>query len=72
MMSATQNHTAATESALRRLSMRRSSLRSAGIAMPFASSRSLGQDIGPVGCVGHDGARHGSILQYLSQVTQAT
>ena len=46
MATATQNHTAATEMALRTLSMRRRSLRSAGTAMPFASSRSLGRTSG--------------------------
>ena len=46
MISATQNQTVATEMALRTLSMRRRSDRSAGIAMPFASSRSLGRTAG--------------------------
>ncbi len=46
MASATQNHTAATEMALRTLSMRRRSARSAGMAMPLASSRSLGRTSG--------------------------
>ena len=46
MTSATQNQTAATEMALRTLSMRRRSARSAGMAMPFASNRSLGRTSG--------------------------
>ena len=46
MMSATQNQTVATEIALRRLSMRRRSARSAGIAMPLGSRRSLGRTSG--------------------------
>ncbi len=46
MMRATQNQTTATESALRRLSMRRRSERSAGTAIPLASSRSLGRTSG--------------------------
>ena len=70
MISATQNHTAATEMALRTLSMRRRSARSAGTAMPFASSRSLGRTSGRVGESGHHGGGHGVYITRISQMMQ--
>ena len=64
MMRATQNHTATTESALRALSMRRRSARSAGIAIPLACSRSLGKTSGRSAGSGTMVLVMPSILQY--------
>ncbi len=46
MITATQNHTAPTVTALRRLSMRRSSARNGGMAIPLAWSLSPGRTSG--------------------------
>ena len=65
MISATQNHTATTERALRALSMRRRSARNPGMAMPLARRRSLGSTSGRSATSGTMVAAMQDILRYF-------
>ena len=63
-------HSATTDHALRRFGMRRSSARTSGTGLPFASSRSVGRTSGSSSGGGSMVNATGQVLQFSEHVTQ--